>query len=219
MSRIPLTLTTKPELRAPLLGWGVALGVLSHQVATGHAVWWDQLAASGVATLRSPALDGPAHLVAWFGSSAWTVLVLAGLSVVAWRRRGVAAAVILLMAFALSVGMEAVLRLTVPHWRPDTVTVPATMSLGMRFALTGFPSGHAIRSAFVFGWMSRESRELPAPWARLVRAGCLLMIGLVGFTRLYLNRHWVSDVLSGWLVVLVACAIARCWEQAVLRRP
>ena len=219
MSLIPLTGMTKLELRAPLFGWGLALGVLSHQVAKGHAVPVDQLVASWVAALRSPVLDEPVRLLTCFGGSTWTLLALCGLSVLAWRRSGAAAAVIMLAAFALGLGMEAVLRLTVPHWRPDTASVPATMSLRMRFGLAGFPSGHAIRSAFVFGWMNRESRELPAPWARLMRAGCLLMIGLVGFTRLYLNRHWASDILGSWLVVLVVFAIARYWEQAFLRRP
>jgi membrane-associated phospholipid phosphatase len=108
--------------------------------------------------------------------------------------------------------MEVTLRLSIPHWRPDTLTLPASMDLVTRFELAGFPSGHAFRSAFVFGWLGDELKTVHAGWARLGRLLCVVMIVLVGFSRLYLNRHWASDVLGSWLVALVAFSIARCWE-------
>ena len=68
---------------------------------------------------------------------------------------------------------------------------------------TGFsyPSGHSA-GCIVFGgvlayfawrhWQSLRSRAL-------VGAGLGAVVGVVGFDRLYLNVHWLSDVLGGWL--------------------
>jgi membrane-associated phospholipid phosphatase len=68
---------------------------------------------------------------------------------------------------------------------------------------TGFsyPSGHS-SGCVVFGgvlayfawrnWQSTRSRAL-------IGAGMGVVVGVVGFDRLYLNAHWVSDVFGGWL--------------------
>jgi membrane-associated phospholipid phosphatase len=64
-----------------------------------------------------------------------------------------------------------------------------------------YPSGHSA-GCIVFGgvlayfawrhWQSTRSRAL-------IGAGMGAVVGVVGFDRLYLNVHWVSDVFGGWL--------------------
>jgi undecaprenyl-diphosphatase len=68
---------------------------------------------------------------------------------------------------------------------------------------TGFsyPSGHSA-SCVVFGgmlayfawrhWQSMHSRAS-------IGVGLSAMVGVVGFDRVYLNVHWLSDVFGGWL--------------------
>jgi len=68
---------------------------------------------------------------------------------------------------------------------------------------TGFsyPSGHSA-GVVVFGgilvyfawrhWRSKRPRVL-------IGTGLIVLAGIVGFDRLYLNVHWFSDVLGGWL--------------------
>ncbi len=68
---------------------------------------------------------------------------------------------------------------------------------------TGFsyPSGHSA-GVVVFGgvlvyfawrhWRSKRPRAL-------IGTGLVVLVGIVGFDRLYLNVHWLSDVLGGWL--------------------
>jgi len=213
-----LTANTPPELRWRLFGWGVVLGIVSHQVAQGHLAAIDHLVAEWVAMVRSPGLDGPVRWLTFFGSSLWTIVALGFLSVLAGRRSGGTGVAMVLGAFVVGIGLETLLRLTVSQWRPDTAIVPASIDVSMRFHLAGYPSGHAFRAAFVFGWVIRELQDLRSGWARLGRWWCWVMIGLVGLSRLYLNRHWVSDVLGSWLVVLVAFAIVRFWEHHASRR-
>lgn len=64
-----------------------------------------------------------------------------------------------------------------------------------------FPSGHSA-GVIVFGgvlayfawrhWQSVRSRAL-------IGTGLGVVVGVVGFDRVYLNVHWLSDVLGGWL--------------------
>lgn len=68
---------------------------------------------------------------------------------------------------------------------------------------TGFsyPSGHCAGSIVFCGvlayfawkhWKSASSRAL-------IGVGVGVIVGVVGFDRLYLNVHWLSDVFGGWL--------------------
>lgn len=194
-----------------LLGWFLALGALSVLVAQGVLVPLDHQIAGWAAVLRSPMLDGPMRILTWFGGSTWTLLGLSGLSALAWRRGGWAAVRMLWLAFLLGAAIEVILRLSVAQWRPDTAALPPAMDAVTRFELAGFPSGHAFRSAFIFGWFAMETRGWPrAGWWRAL---CLVMTALVGFTRVYLNRHWATDVVGAWLVVLTVVAMARWREQ------
>lgn len=193
--------------------WALLLGLLASQVAQGRLHAFDQDLAQVTAAWRSSAWDPAVGGATFFGSSAWTLLALIAL---AWRRRH--AAWILCVACGFGLGLEVVLRLGVMQWRPDTLVVPAG-GLVERFHAAGFPSGHAFRSAFVFGWLIKELQARREWWVRPAQAGGLLIILLVGAGRLYLNRHWASDVVGGWLVALLVLSVALAWEQAFSRRP
>lgn len=201
----------RTDPRRSLWQWALALGVWSFLVARGYLSQIDQCLLDGIAAIHSSTLDGLMRGVTFFGSSPWTILALVGLGGWAFRQGGLRAAGILVGAFLVGGVLEVVLRFLVPHWRPDAPTIPASMNLSTRFELSGFPSGHAFRSAFVFGGLVQRLKGLP--WGKGGRVVCLVMMMLVGFSRVYLNRHWVSDLLGAWLVVLVVLSLARCWQE------
>jgi undecaprenyl-diphosphatase len=69
-----------------------------------------------------------------------------------------------------------------------------------------FPSSHASRSMGVFVILALcLRRRTAARWYAL--AGALLVAVLVGLTRLYLGKHFLSDVVAGWLLGLVFAAL------------
>jgi undecaprenyl-diphosphatase len=76
-----------------------------------------------------------------------------------------------------------------------------------------FPSGHTAGAALFYGfvaaymvWNTKEA------WRRaVIVAGCVFMVALVGFSRIYLGVHYLSDVLAAVsmsIVWLVICLIA-----------
>lgn len=73
-----------------------------------------------------------------------------------------------------------------------------------------FPSGHATVSAVVLAFLAfLLTRGQPARWWRLAVGGtAAVFVALVGFSRLYLGAHWLSDVLGGFSFGLAASALA-----------
>lgn len=65
-----------------------------------------------------------------------------------------------------------------------------------------FPSGHAQGTATLWGYLAWSFGS------RLFWAAALLLILLIGFSRMYLGVHFLADVLGGWAIGLALVAIA-----------
>ena len=76
-----------------------------------------------------------------------------------------------------------------------------------------FPSGHTAGATLFYGFIAAYMVwHLKKAWERaLVVAGCALMVAVVGFSRIYLGVHYLTDVLAAIsmsIVWLVICLIA-----------
>ncbi|MFH5823461.1 phosphatase PAP2 family protein [Georgenia sp. AZ-5] len=79
-----------------------------------------------------------------------------------------------------------------------------------------FPSGHAMASVVVWGALALVGLSALPPWRRrLLLKAAALLVAIVGFTRLALGVHFVSDVLAGWALgtawLAVTTAAFRRW--------
>lgn len=81
-----------------------------------------------------------------------------------------------------------------------------------------FPSGHALNSVIFAGTMVLLlDRVVHGVWRVVVWAVGVLFVLLVGFDRVAIGAHYVSDVVAGWavaLAVLVATVVAfETWRR------
>ncbi|EIM00342.1 phosphatase PAP2 family protein [Rhodanobacter denitrificans] len=76
-----------------------------------------------------------------------------------------------------------------------------------------FPSGHAFGSIVFYGMLAYVLlRLLPPRFHRMVIAAAVLLVGVVGISRILLQVHYFSDVMAGyaagaaWLVLCIGMA-------------
>ena len=144
------------------------------------------------------------RVITTFGNFATllTVTVLA-VGYLWWRRRRTDAlfvALAFLGAQVLSTGMKLGFRRDRPFF-PDPLATESTFS---------FPSGHSLVSLAVYGSIALLLAQQVSTTRRrvLVLGGAAVLVLAIGFSRLYLGVHFLSDVLAGyaagvaWLALL-----------------
>ena len=78
-----------------------------------------------------------------------------------------------------------------PYWMTDKIQA------GESHGSFGLPSGHAMNSAAVWG---QTAIEMKKKWLNWVLG---ILIFLIGFSRLVLAVHFISDVLLGWILAFL----------------
>ncbi|WP_312316806.1 VTT domain-containing protein [Stenotrophomonas sp.] len=180
-----------------LLGW-CWFALLMAVVAHGEPLALDLAVHEAMLALRNPLADYPMAALASLG--AWQVLMpatAAGMGYLIWRRRWMAAGH-WLAALAFGYALTELLGTTVDVVRPPNA------SSGF-----GFPSVSVTMATITFGFFAvLIGRELPGRtrvWPYLLSG---IVVSLIGFARIYLGAHWLSDVIGGmlfgifWLLVL-----------------
>lgn len=133
-------------------------------------------------------------------------IVLAGVAAIAAyllaRRRYYAEAVLMVLAYVGAEVLSYSLKLAFRRDRPFFTDPLATVST------YSFPSGHATVSVAVYGALSLVLlRRLTGPARLVCLAAAVLLVSLIGFSRLYLGVHFLSDVLAGFSVGLAWLAL------------
>jgi len=84
-----------------------------------------------------------------------------------------------------------------------------------------FPSGHAMGSLVAYGMLAYLVwRELDPPRGRVALAGCaLVLVLLIGLSRMYLGVHYFSDVIAGYAAGTVWLTACITGLEVVRRRP
>ncbi|QSJ16005.1 phosphatase PAP2 family protein [Nostoc sp. UHCC 0702] len=110
----------------------------------------------------------------------------------------------LAIATASAVGLNYLLKLLFGRARP------ALWDRLVNVGFHSFPSGHAMVSMVIYGFIGYIlAKEFPQ-WEKQISALTIVLILAIGFSRLYLGVHWPTDVLAGYaigLVWLIVCIL------------
>ena len=183
-----------------LLGYALLAVLAAHQAMAGL----DYGVRTWVALLRYQFLNLPMQMLTELGDS--LVLVpLIGLGVVVlWRaNRRWAIALPFLMAGAGL--LQYLTKWAANRPRPDQ-------------APWGFPSGHVLSLAVFFGlviWLVATASRRRRRWRIAAAAVSAAAVVAVGFSRLYLDKHWLSD-LAGGLMAGMAYLLLAIWVVEVV---
>lgn len=154
---------------------------------------WDLLVSNWVQSLRFPALDRLALAITLSGDkfvaqSGATVILLYLLLMRHWR--------LFFQVLAVSVSTVSLVFLLKTLTARDR---PNIASAGLE--TFSFPSGHATTAVVVAGVVALLiARRHKLNVRRGVYAVAVVFAAMVGLSRVYLQVHWPSDILAGWLL-------------------
>ena len=172
-----------------------------------------------IRAVRAPELHellGPLRVITELGSTLWAVGVtsvvslLVALAIGPWRHGVAAAAAITVAALANSL-----IKLAIARTRPE-VLEPIIREAGF-----SFPSGHASHSAVGYGILAVlvSRTRLPRPVRLAIVVGLVVLVFLIGLSRVWLGVHYPTDVLAGWIAGGVVVTLFASFTRSVSREP
>ena len=189
--RDPRTLTSS-GLLVVLVAALAAFGHLVEDYLTGDPiVRWDVQFARWLHEHSSGPLVEFFKIVTLAGNAAVLGVIVVAIGVVLVRRGRANDAALLVLAFAGASVVNALLKLVFHRPRPQLAFV--------HLDTYSFPSGHAATSSATFTVLAYllASRHHSAKARIWIGLGAAAAIALVGYSRLYLGAHYLSDVLAG----------------------
>jgi undecaprenyl-diphosphatase len=113
------------------------------------------------------------------------------LSIYLWLKKSRKDSIFLALTMILSAGAIYLLKELLQRVRPSSALIPET---GF-----SFPSGHAAIAVVFLGILSyfflkSNKTKIVKIWTLIISA---ILVLIISFSRIYLNLHWLSDVLAG----------------------
>ncbi len=146
-------------------------------------------------------LIAPMQLFTFLGREEFYLLLLPILYWCVSATLGLRVGMILLLSAGLNDLLKMAFALPRPYWVDPTVRA---LSPETSF---GIPSGHAQNAVAVWGVIASAIGTSVA-WT-----AAIILIILIGLSRIYLGAHFVTDVVAGWVVGVLLLAAFLRWEK------
>jgi undecaprenyl-diphosphatase len=180
-----------------------AFASLAEDVASQETQQLDTAVLLWLRQFSSPTLDAVATGLSLLGSEVLVVLVVAALVALGYQRRWGAA-----LALVLVVGGAELLNSVLKYFFHRTR--PGSVDAIIAAQVFSFPSGHAMVAAAFYSFLAYLAWRVLPGWQRWICAGALLLLVLlIGWSRLYLGVHYFTDVVAGYLAGFL-------WTDAVI---
>lgn len=186
-----------------LAGW--CFTELADEIAEGDLARLDEGAVAFVQSYANPAVTQVAQIISFFGSVAF----LAGASVVAalvfvrnrWFDAILGLALTMLGGGALNMLLKQLFQRERPVFETPLVNLTS-------FA---FPSGHTMGATLFYMFIAAVvAYAMKSRWVRVLAfSSALILIVMIGMTRIYLGAHFVTDVVGA--IVAGTAWLAFCW--------
>ena len=178
----------------------LSFGWLAEEVLQSETQTFDAAVRAAVHRLASPAMTSAMQVLSFFGSGTLLVALTLLTIVILFSIHRLRAAHLMGITMSGAVALDLVLKHAFHRGRPVPFfgTAPSSYS---------FPSGHALASLCFYGVLAGIlSAYAPTPRARLfIWTGAALLVGLIGFSRIYLGVHYpatsraaTAPPLFGW---------------------
>jgi hypothetical protein len=149
-------------------------------------------------------LEPVMEFLSFFGREDFFLLVLPAIYWCFSPRLGLKIAIV----FLISAGTNTIFKLLChaprPYWLDSRIEM---LSREKSF---GMPSGHAQVAITVWGLLAAARRK-PAAWV-----AALILTGAIGFSRIYLGVHFISDVVVGLMLGAAILLICLRFERTVM---
>jgi undecaprenyl-diphosphatase len=165
-----------------------------HETLDADTMYLDKLISALIYSWRSPMLTEFMKVVTNFGAVYLMLISITMVFFLIWEKHkheALVLAIILIMGLVINIFLKQIIQ------RPRPGIMPLVVETSY-----SFPSGHAMNStvfylaiAFYTYHFTRK-RKL----SMLVTFGVIILLLLIGFSRVYLGVHYPSDVVAGYVV-------------------
>jgi undecaprenyl-diphosphatase len=171
---------------------------LADVVIEGQSRAFDRAVLLWIHTTFPSWLEGPMRFVTGLGYYWFVVLLLVVVVPLFYQRGWRLSAILLLISTAGSAVLTTVLKSVFQRTRPEL------FDSGYHASFYSFPSGHATVAVGLYGMLTlvlAYQLRGTARWAVVVSG--ILVVLLIGFSRLYLGVHYPTDIVAGYLAALL----------------
>jgi undecaprenyl-diphosphatase len=159
--------------------------------------------------IQSPFLDAVMPVVSYLGAFPYCIIASLIIGLVFWLLRKRIESLVIIGVPYIGVIISYILKFLIDRPRP--------LDDGLE---NSFPSGHTIYTSILIGLIIYFLPQVVKnkTWCLVLRIIAGLVIVLMGFSRLYLQLHWLSDVLSSLVIGILVIVPAIISYKYLLKR-
>lgn len=194
---------------AALAMWGFA--TIAQEVWEKETYAFDTSILLYLRSLHDPLRDRVMLAFTFFGEPNLLLALSVSLGIILWVRKHRSEATTIAVTGAGALGLNILLKQLFARARPQLWE----RTVDVKFY--SFPSGHAMISMVIYGLLGYllGSRFPKQRW--WIYSLTVILVAVIGLSRLYLGVHWPTDIIAGYtagLVWLIACIYSlEVWKQ------